>query len=194
MPELPDIALYVERAQERLHGQVLRRLRVLSPFVLRTALPPIAAIDGLRVAAVQRLGKRVVLRFEGGEATAAGPPLFLVIHLMIAGRLRWEPPGTKSPGRITLAVFEFDAGQLILTEAGTQRRASIHLVAGDEGLAALDPGGADVAELDAAAFGERLQRENHTVKRTLTDPRLFSGIATAIPTRSCTAPAWRQPR
>ena len=134
MPELPDISVYVERAQERVQGTVLRRLRLLNPFLLRTAVPPIAEVDGKRVLGVQRLGKRVVLALEG--------ELFLVIHLMIAGRLRWIAAGAKPPGgKLALAVFEFDGGTLVLTEAGTTRRASLHLVQGAPALASLDPAG-----------------------------------------------------
>jgi len=171
MPELPDITVYVERAQALLQGQVLRRLRLLNPFLLRTALPPIAEAEGRRVVAVERLGKRVVLGLEGER--------WLVLHLMIAGRLRWLAPGTKPPGRITLATFEFDAGTLAFTEAGTTRRASLHFVAGRAALGALDPGGIDVMAVDVAAFAARLVLENHTLKRALTDPQLFSGIGNA---------------
>ena len=171
MPELPDITVYVERAQAKLQGQVLRRLKLLNPFLLRTALPPIGDIEGRRIVAVERLGKRVVLGFDGD--------LWLVIHLMIAGRLRWLAPGAKPPGRITLALFEFDSGTLVLTEAGTTRRASLHLVAGRAALAAMDPGGIDATNIDLAAFAARLASENHTVKRALTDPQLFSGIGNA---------------
>jgi len=171
MPELPDITVYVERAQAKLQGQVLRRLKLLNPFLLRTALPPIGDIEGRRIVAVERLGKRVVLGFDGD--------LWLVIHLMIAGRLRWLAPGAKPPGRITLALFEFDSGTLALTEAGTTRRASLHLLAGRAALAAMDPGGIDVMNIDLAAFAVRLASENHTVKRALTDPQLFSGIGNA---------------
>ena len=171
MPELPDLALYVERARERLVGQVLRRVRLLNPFVLRTALPPIGQAEGRRLLDVQRLGKRIVLRLEGDRA--------LVIHLMIAGRLRWLAPGDKPPARLALAAFEFDHGTLLLTEAGTTRRASLHFVEGGGALAALDAGGLDLFEIDRAAFAERLRRENHTLKRALTDPHLFSGIGNA---------------
>jgi formamidopyrimidine-DNA glycosylase len=171
VPELPDITVYVERAQERLQGQVLRSVKLLNPFLLRTALPPIASAEGRRVAGVQRLGKRVVLGLEG--------ELYLVIHLMIAGRLRWLAPGAKLPGKLALAAFTFDSGSLVLTEAGTTRRASLHCVQGAADLAALDAGGLDVLTLDAAAFAQRLASENHTLKRALTDPRLFSGIGNA---------------
>jgi formamidopyrimidine-DNA glycosylase len=171
MPELPDITVYVERAQSLLQGRTLRRVRVLNPFVLRTAVPVISSIEGRAVQGVERLGKRVVLAFEGG--------LLLVIHLMIAGRLRWLAPGAKPPGKLALASLEFDHGLLVLTEAGTTRRASMHLVADRAALAAMDPGGIDVMACDAASFEARLRSENHTLKRALTDPRLFSGIGNA---------------
>jgi formamidopyrimidine-DNA glycosylase len=168
MPELPDITVYVERVQERLAGQALRRIKLLNPFVLRTALPPIADAQGRKVLSAHRLGKRVVLALEGD--------LFLVIHLMIAGRLRWVLPGAKPPGKLALAALEFDSGQLVLTEAGSKRRASLHLVMGQAALNAMDPGGLDVMAIDLAAFQQRLQSENHTLKRALTAPQLFSGI------------------
>lgn len=168
MPELPDIAVYVEHLQARLLGQVLRKVTLANPFILRTVEPPVADAAGRRVDGVRRLGKRIVLALEDER--------FLVIHLMIAGRLRWRDAGGKPPGKIALASFAFDAGLLYLTEAGTKRRASVHYVAGEAALAALDPGGIDVFAIDAAQFAERLARGNHTVKRALTDPRLFSGI------------------
>ncbi|MBL8286598.1 MAG: Fpg/Nei family DNA glycosylase [Rubrivivax sp.] len=178
MPELPDVELYVLRARERLAGQVLRRVKLSSPFVLRTALPPLASAEGRRVGGVQRLGKRIVLELPGAAQPGA-PDLWLVMHLMIAGRLRWLAPAARPPGRITLALLEFDAGTLALTEAGSKRRASLHLVDSPAALAALDAGGIDARALDSAAFTQRLQRENHTLKRALTDPRLFSGIGNA---------------
>jgi formamidopyrimidine-DNA glycosylase len=171
MPELPDVAVYVERLTEKVRGRVLQRVRVLNPFLLRTALPPISAAEGQKVLGVERLGKRIVLVLEGD--------LFLVVHLMIAGRLRWLQPGAKLPGKITLAAFEFEDGTLAMTEAGSKRRASLHLVAGREALKALDAGGLDVFAIDLAAFTQRLKSENHTLKRALTDPRLFSGIGNA---------------
>ncbi len=171
MPELPDITVYVERVRDVLQGEVLRSVRMLNAFVLRTAVPPVTALEGRTVVDARNLGKRVVLEFDGG--------LFLVIHLMIAGRLRWLAAQAKTPGRIALAAFVFDHGQLVLTEAGTKRRASIHVVEGAAALAALDPGGIDVFVADLAAFRERLVRENHTLKRALTDPRAFSGIGNA---------------
>src|SRR5688572_1622363 len=175
MPELPDVTVYVESLAARIRGDTLQRVRVLNPFVLRTALPPITQADGARVTGVERVGKRVVLALQGADGTE----LFLVIHLMIAGRLRWLAAGAKPPAKGALATFTFDAGTLLLTEAGTKRRASIHLVAGRDALQATDPGGIDVLRSDEAAFARQLQAENHTVKRSLTNPRLFSGIGNA---------------
>jgi formamidopyrimidine-DNA glycosylase len=171
MPELPDITVYIERLRSLVQGRALLRVRLPSVFVLRTAVPAISSIEGRKVEGVERLGKRVVLFFEGGPV--------LVLHLMIAGRLRWLAPGAKLPGKLALASFEFEHGLLVLTEAGTQRRASIHLLADRAALAAMDPGGIEVLDCDLAAFTQRLQAENHTLKRCLTDPRLFSGIGNA---------------
>lgn len=170
MPELPDITVYVESLAGKLRGATLQRVRVTNPFVLRTAVPPIGSADGRPVAGIERLGKRVVIALDG--------ELFLVVHLMIAGRLQWLAAGAK-PAKSALASFEFDAGTLVLTEAGTKRRASLHLLAGREALAAQDPGGIDVMSTEPAAFLARLQAENHTLKRALTNPRLFSGIGNA---------------
>ena len=171
MPELPDVVVYVEALSSRIVGDRLERVRLLSPFVLRTAVPPLSAAEGRRAVAVRRLGKRIVLALEGD--------LFLVLHLMIAGRLRWLVPGEKPPGRITLALFEFTTGTVAFTEAGTKKRASIHLVQGEAALAALDLGGLEVERASLEAFRDRLLKENHTLKRALTDPRLFSGIGNA---------------
>jgi formamidopyrimidine-DNA glycosylase len=171
MPELPDVVVYVEHLAARIVGKRLGRIRVLNAFLLRTAVPPLSAVEGLLVVAVQRLGKRIVIALE--------KEYFLVLHLMIAGRLRWLEPGAKPPGRITLALLEFDADTLAFTEAGTKRRASLHVVQGEAALAALDKGGLEVTDVDLPAFRERLQRENHTLKRALTDPQLFSGIGNA---------------
>jgi formamidopyrimidine-DNA glycosylase len=171
MPELPDIVVYCETIAARVVGRELQRARMLNPFVLRSVTPPLAAIERKRVVGVRRLGKRIVLAFDD--------EIFVVIHLMIAGRLRWLAPGKKPPGKLALALFEFDDGALMLTEAGTKRRASIHLVQGEAALAALDPGGLEVLDTDVAAFAERLRRGNHAVKRALTDPRAFSGIGNA---------------
>jgi len=175
VPELPDVTVYVESLQAKLHGDTLERVRVLDPFVLRTALPPIASVEGRRVLGIERLGKRVVIELQGD----GGRSLFLVIHLMIAGRLRWLSAGAKPPARGALATFAFSAGTLLLTEAGTKRRASIHLVDGRDALAAMDPGGIDVMDSDVDAFAHQLAAENHTLKRSLTNPRLFSGIGNA---------------
>src|SRR6201997_1967725 len=171
MPELPDVVVYVEALERRVIGQPLLHVRLANPFLLRTAVPPIAAAEGKRVHRVRRLGKRIVLALED--------ELFLVLHLMIAGRLRWLEKGGKAPARITLALLDFPAGTLALTEAGTKRRASLHLVQSEAALAAFDMGGLDIFEVDAGAFRERLLQENHTLKRALTDPRLFSGIGNA---------------
>lgn len=171
MPELPDVTVYAERLDAKVRGDVLQRVRLLNPFLLRTAVPPIGEAEGKAVLGVERMGKRIVLALEGG--------LFLVIHLMIAGRLRWLAAGAKPPGKIALAVFEFGGGSLVLTETGSKRRASLHLVAGREALQAMDPGGIDVMTAGVAAFAERLKAENHTLKRSLTNPRLFSGIGNA---------------
>ncbi len=171
MPELPDIVVYIEHLEASLIGQTLERVRLMSPFVLRSVTPPIASVEGKKVVGVRRMGKRIVIAFEG--------ELFLVLHLMIAGRLRWLEKGAKLPGRITLATFEFPSGILGFTEAGTKRRASIHLVEGEGALAAMDPGGLDVLVAGLQEFTDRLKHENHTLKRALTDPQLFSGIGNA---------------
>ena len=171
MPELPDIVVYVEALERRIVGQPLARVRLINPFLLRTAVPPIESVEGRKVRSVRHIGKRIILAFEN--------ELFLILHLMIAGRLRWLEHGARPPGRITLALFEFASGVLAFTEAGTKRRASLHLVQGEAALAGFDMGGLDVLAIDAAAFQKRLLQENHTLKRALTDPRLFSGIGNA---------------
>ena len=171
MPELPDITLYIEQLTPRILHQPLLNVTIRSPFVLRTVDPPLSEAAGKRVLGIRRLGKRIVFALE--------EELILVIHLMIAGRFRWRPPGTKPPGRLGLAAFEFPCGVLLLTEAGTKRRASIHLIAGEAGLGEFDRGGLEVLETDSASFAQRLTSENHTLKRALTDPRLFSGIGNA---------------
>jgi formamidopyrimidine-DNA glycosylase len=171
MPEFPDVTVYCEALAARALGRIIERVRILNPFVLRTAVPPITDVEGKRVLDVRRLGKRIVMALEGD--------LFVVVHLMIAGRLRWLAPDAKPPGRITLAVFELADGKLVLTEAGSKRRASIHLVQGEAALAQFSMGGVEVMETDAAGFGAALRRENHTLKRALTDPRLISGIGNA---------------
>ena len=171
MPELPDVTVYIESLQVRIVGRELRCVRILNPFFLRTAVPPIALAEGREVTGLRRLGKRIVIVLQGG--------LYLVLHLMIAGRLRWLEGKAKSPGRITLAVLEFENGSLAVTEAGTKRRASLHVVQGEAALLAMDPGGADVLTLSLSDFNTKIKGENHTLKRALTDPHLFSGIGNA---------------
>jgi formamidopyrimidine-DNA glycosylase len=171
LPELPDVVVYLEALERRILGRRLSGVRLLSPFVLRTVEPPITALYEHRVLTLRRMGKRIVLGFED--------ELYLVIHLMIAGRLRWGPPGAKAPGRIGLAAFDFHEGTLLLTEAGTKRRASLHVVRGGGGLAGFERGGLEPLEVSLAEFAARLRLESHTLKRALTDPRLFSGIGNA---------------
>jgi len=181
MPELPDIAIYIEALAKRILNQTLERVELASPFLLRTATPPISKADGKRVVDLRRVGKRICIGLED--------ELWLVLHLMIAGRLHWKQETTANQSKKTkfpssklkaqLATFQFDNGILSLTEAGTQRRASLHLVEGEAGLRALDPGGIEVLDIDLARFSEVLQFENHTLKRALTDPHSFSGIGNA---------------
>ena len=171
MPELPDLTVYLETLAERIANRRLARIRLFNAFLLRTALPPIASAEGKKVLNLRSLGKRIVIELEG--------ELYLVLHLMIAGRLRWIEGNSKAPARITLALFEFDNGVLAFTEAGTKRRASLHVVEGKAALDAMDPGGIEVMEVDLRTFRERLIGENHTLKRALTDPRLFAGIGNA---------------
>jgi formamidopyrimidine-DNA glycosylase len=168
MPELPDITIYLEALAPRIVGQPLERARVVSPSLLRTVDPPLSAAQGRRVVGLRRIGKRIVWEMEG--------KLFLVFHLMIAGRFKWRPEGTKSPAKVGLASFDFPTGTLLLTEASPKHRASLHVVAGEAGLAAHDPGGLNILEADLGAFKERLQSQSHTLKRALTDPHLFDGI------------------
>ncbi len=171
MPELPDITIYLEQLAPRVLTQPLERVELVNLFVLRSVDPPISAVENKRVIALERIGKRIVLGFEDD--------IFLVIHLMIAGRLRWRAVKAKLPAGNRLAIFHFPTGVLVLTEAGTTRRASLHLVRGREGLRQFDRGGIDVLTADVPSFAERLRAENHTLKRSLTDPRLFSGIGNA---------------
>jgi formamidopyrimidine-DNA glycosylase len=171
VPELPDIELYLHALRPRIAGQRLQRIRLASPFLVRSVDPPIHAADGKLVTGLRRLGKRVVWEMED--------ELFLVIHLMIAGRFRWTGAGAKVPGKLGLAAFDFPSATLLLTEAGSQRRASVHLVRGERALAELDPGGIEVLGSTVAEFASVLARENHTLKRALTDPRFFSGIGNA---------------
>ena len=171
MPELPDIAVYIEALEQRVLGRVLERVRIAGPFLLLTVVPPIDSVQGHKVVELRRIGKRIGLGFDNG--------MWLVFHLMIAGRLHWKTKAVVPDGRRTLAAFEFDSGTLTLTEAGTQKRASLHMAAGEEGLRELDPGGLEVLECTLADFAAVLRAENHTLKRALTDPRWFSGIGNA---------------
>ncbi len=171
MPELPDVTVYVEALERHVQGRVLERVRVVGPSLLRSVDPPLREAEGRRVVSVRRLGKRIVTGLEDD--------LFLVLHLMIAGRLRWRARGAKPSRKVGLAAFDFENGTLALTEASSRKRATLHLVRGEAGVAEHDRGGLEVLECDAAAFAETLRRRNHTLKRALTDPGLFSGIGNA---------------
>ena len=171
MPELPDVTVYVELIAAKTVGRQVERARIASPFVVRSVDPPIRDVEGKTVHDVRRIGKRIAIGLDDD--------LWLVFHLMIAGRFRWLKPGAKIPGRLGLAAFDFENGTLLLTEAGTQRRASITLVRGEEALMQIDRGGVEPLEVDEATFAEQLARENHTLKRSFTDPTLFSGIGNA---------------
>ena len=171
MPELPDIAAYITALEQRIVGQSIERVRLASPFLLRTVEPPLANVEGRVVRELRRIGKRIAIGVDG--------ELWLVLHLMIAGRLHWRLPGTKLAGRQTLAAFDFPSGSVVLTEAGTNRRASLHVVSGEEGLRSIDPGGIETLESDLHTFRAALRAENRTLKRALTDPRLVSGIGNA---------------
>jgi formamidopyrimidine-DNA glycosylase len=171
MPELPDISAYMDALKSRITGQTLEQVRVASPFLLRTVQPPLASAEGREVQKLRRVGKRIALGLEGD--------LWLVLHLMIAGRLHWRDRGAKLGGRQNLAAFDFSDGSLVLTEAGSKKRASLHVIAGEENLAALDAGGIDVFAADLDSFRAVLTAENHTLKRALTDPRVLSGIGNA---------------
>jgi formamidopyrimidine-DNA glycosylase len=171
VPELPDITLYLEALSSRVLGQPLERLRVGNPFLIRTIEPGPEELAGRRIVALRRLGKRIVMELDGA--------LFVVLHLMIAGRLRWRERGAPIPGKVGLAAFDFPTGTAILTEAGSKRQASIHIVRGADAVAALDPRGLEVLDADLPAFAARLTETNHTLKRALTDPHIFSGIGNA---------------
>ena len=171
VPELPDISLYLEALAPRVLNQPLERLRIANPFLVRTPEPPVSAAEGRQVVALRRMGKRIVFALEGD--------LFLVLHLMIAGRLRWRDRAAPIPGKIGLAAFDFPTGSAILTEAGSKRQASLHVIAGAQNLTSFDPGGLEVLDSTLPSFAERLTRENHTLKRALTDPHIFSGIGNA---------------
>lgn len=172
MPELPDIVTYIEALEKRALGHTLEQVRISGPFLLRTAVPLIADAAGKKVTQVRRIGKRIAIGIEGD--------LWLVLHLMIAGRLHWHENKSKAAKGRSLAIFDFDNGSLTLTEAGSQRRASLHFLAGEESLQALDPGGAEISELSRQLFGEILQSANHTLKRALTDPRCSVGSGMLI--------------
>jgi formamidopyrimidine-DNA glycosylase len=171
MPELPDIAAYLWALESRILGEPLEHLRIASAFLLRTVDPPPSSVEGHTVRSLRRIGKRIAIGFDND--------IWLVMHLMIAGRLHWRPAAAKLSGRHQLAAFDFPHGSLVLTEAGSKRRASLHLVRGEQGLYALDPGGADVFSMDLNAFRDLLRAENRTLKRALTDPRILSGIGNA---------------
>jgi len=171
MPELPDIAAYISALESRILGQPLKRIRLASPFLLRTAQPPLADVEGRTVRELRRIGKRIAIGVEND--------LWLALHLMIAGRLHWRAPQSKLVGRQSLAAFDFPNGSLVLTEAGSKRRASLHILRGEDSLRSLDPGGIDIFSSDLNSFRAALTVENHTLKRALTDPRLVSGIGNA---------------
>jgi len=171
MPELPDIAAYLTALESRIVAQPIQRVRLASPFLLRTAQPPISDVEGRFVTQLRRIGKRIAIGVEGD--------IWMVLHLMIAGRLHWRPPGAPLKGRNSLAAFDFPNGSLILTEAGTKHRASLHVLTGEDGLRSIDPGGIEVFTSDLNSFCAALTAENRTLKRALTDPRILSGIGNA---------------
>jgi formamidopyrimidine-DNA glycosylase len=186
MPELPDIAAYISALEARILGQMLEQVRLASVFLLRTVDPPLASVEGRKVVELRRVGKRIAIGVEGdlppqrqGPVVGDSRRVWVVLHLMIAGRLHWKPPQAKLAGRNALAAFDFPGGSLTLTEAGSKRRASLHVVRGQEGLYSIDPGGVEVFETDLDGFRAALTAENRTLKRALTDPRLVSGIGNA---------------
>jgi formamidopyrimidine-DNA glycosylase len=171
MPELPDIVAYLSALESRIVGHPLQRIRLASPFLVRTAQPPLASVEGRAVRELRRIGKRIIIGVDND--------LWLVLHLMIAGRLHWRMPGAKLAGRQSLAAFDFPNGSLVVTEVGTKRRASLHILSGEENLRSLDPGGIEILSSDLGSFRAALAAENHTLKRALTDPRLVSGVGNA---------------
>jgi len=171
VPELPDIVVYIEALEKRIQGSILERVRIASPFLLRTAVPPLSSVEGKKIVELRRLGKRICFGLEGD--------LWLVLHLMIAGRLHWYNERAKAAKSRSLAVFDFSTGSLVLTEAGTQKRASLHVVEGEAGLDKLDPGGLEVFNATLDEFARAIRAKNHTLKRALTDPRILSGIGNA---------------
>ncbi|MGD1106448.1 MAG: DNA-formamidopyrimidine glycosylase family protein [Terracidiphilus sp.] len=179
MPELPDITAYIAALEPRILGQPLERVRLQSVFVLRTADPPIESVEGRTVLELRRIGKRIAIGLEGDPATGLESQLWLVLHLMIAGRLHWRPPNAKLSGRQALLALDFPSGSLTLTEAGSKRRASLHLLRGEQALHEIDPGGVEIFSTDLDGFRAALTQENRTLKRALTDPRLISGVGNA---------------
>jgi formamidopyrimidine-DNA glycosylase len=179
VPELPDVELYLSALRSRIGGHTLERVRLATPFLLRSVEPPLDRAEGRNVAGFRRIGKRIVWEMEGPSTELGTGPLFLVFHLMIAGRFKWRDRGAPIPRKVGLAAFDFSHGTLLLTEVATQKRASLHVVQGEDALASFDPGGLEVMTSDAGAFAAVLQKESHTVKRALTDPHLFSGIGNA---------------
>jgi formamidopyrimidine-DNA glycosylase len=186
VPELPDIVIYIEALEKRILGQVLEKARVVSPFLLRTVDPPLTSVEGKSVLELRRIGKRIAIGMDAGSSDAGSADvgsqkdrIWLVLHLMIAGRLHWQKRGAKVSRPRGLAAFDFSNGSLVWTEAGSKKRASLHVVRGEAGLKALDPGGLEVLDADLDVFSEVLTASNHTLKRALTDPRMFSGIGNA---------------
>jgi formamidopyrimidine-DNA glycosylase len=186
VPELPDIVIYIEALEKRILGQVLEKARVVSPFLLRTVDPPLTSVEGKSVLELRRIGKRIAIGMDAGSSDAGSADvgsqkdrIWLVLHLMIAGRLHWQKRGAKVSRPRGLAAFDFSNGTLVWTEAGSKKRASLHVVRGEAGLKALDPGGLEVLDADLDVFSEVLTASNHTLKRALTDPRMFSGIGNA---------------
>jgi formamidopyrimidine-DNA glycosylase len=171
VPELPDVAVYVEALEKRLTGRTLLKFRIANPFVVRTVEPATTELIGKKVRGIRRIGKRIVVAFDD--------ELFLIVHLMIAGRFKWLAPGAKIPGKLGLAALDFEDGTLLLTEAGSKRRASLHVVRGEAAVRDHDPGGMEIFDISGDQFREAVRRERHTLKRTLTDPHLFSGIGNA---------------
>jgi formamidopyrimidine-DNA glycosylase len=179
MPELPDVELYLSALRAHIGGRPLERIRLATPFLLRSVQPPLESVEGRVVVGFRRIGKRIVWELADSSNAIGTSKLFLVFHLMIAGRFKWRDRGSAIPRKVGLAAFDFAHGSVMLMEAATQKRASLHVVQGEDALASFDPGGIDVMTTDAASFAGALQKESHTLKRTLTDPRIFSGIGNA---------------
>jgi formamidopyrimidine-DNA glycosylase len=179
MPELPDVELYLSALRTHIGGRTVERVRLATPFLLRSVQPPLESVEGCLVTGFRRIGKRIVWELADPSTSLGKNELFLVFHLMIAGRFKWRERGAAIPRKVGLAAFDFAHGSLMLTEAATQKRASLHVVQGEDALSSFDPGGIDVMTTDTASFAEALKKESHTLKRTLTDPRIFSGIGNA---------------